>query len=119
MAQSGRRRNPRYDFTPRSGSFDPARADLDRAIELEPKNAFAFLARDNLKIGQNVWAEALADFNQAIGLRQDLAPAIVGRARAYLETAQLDSALGDLNTDARRLAGPRPARAGLSVPGKA
>jgi tetratricopeptide (TPR) repeat protein len=50
------------------------------------RRAFAFLARGNLKIDQKAWAEALADFNQAIGLRQDLAPAFAGRARAYLET---------------------------------
>jgi tetratricopeptide (TPR) repeat protein len=72
----------------RSGSFDLARTDLDLAIELEPKNAIALLARGNLRSDQKAWAEALADFDQAILLRQDLAPAHVGRARAFVETAQ-------------------------------
>jgi tetratricopeptide (TPR) repeat protein len=65
----------------RSGNFDLARADIDLAIEIEPKNASTFLARGNLRNDQKAWTEALADFDQAIALRQDLAPAHVGRAR--------------------------------------
>ena len=81
----------------RSNKLDLAKADFDRALEIEPKNAVALLSRGNLRSQQRNWPEAISDFDEAIAARQDFAQAYVSRGRAHSESGQLDKALSDLN----------------------
>ena len=74
-----------------------AKADFDRMLQLQPKNAGVLVTRGNLYLQQHKWQEASADFNDAIAVRQDIAPAFLGRGRASLESGQLDNALKDFD----------------------
>ena len=81
----------------RKGNTEAARGDFDRALQIEPKNIAVLQARGNLFIQQKKWAEAIADDNNVIAARQDIAPVYIGRGRAFVEMGLADAAINELD----------------------
>ena len=54
----------------RTGKFDAALADLNQAIEIEPKNPIPYLSLGLVKGDQKKWADSITAINQALALRQ-------------------------------------------------
>ena len=54
-------------------------------------------ARGNLFMQQKKWAEAIADSNNVIAARQDIARVYIGRGRAFVEMGLADAAINDLD----------------------
>jgi tetratricopeptide (TPR) repeat protein len=65
--------------------YAAALADLDRACQLQPKNARFLFERGKIYLAQEQPAEALADLDAAIALQPDLYRAHLARARLLLE----------------------------------
>ena len=57
-------------------------ADLDKALELDPKFALAYMNRGNAKIELKQYTEAIADYDKAIELEPNFAPAYTNRGNA-------------------------------------
>ena len=89
-----KRRGEIYRFV---GHYDDALADLNRAIELKPSDAWTIGSR-----GATYWAmerndDALADLNRAIELNPSGAWAIGIRGLTYRAMERYDDALADFN----------------------
>jgi len=52
--------------------------------------------KGNLAYDRKDWAKAVAHYNAALGLKADLAPAVLNRGRAYMLDGKLDAAIADL-----------------------
>jgi len=76
----------------REGDADGARADVERALELEPELGRAWVARGELRRLAGDAAGALADFDRAIAGDDGLAAAWAGRARALLSLGRFAEA---------------------------
>lgn len=59
--------------------------DLNRAIELSPRFAYAYYNRGNIYFAQGRIEAAIADYNQALYLQPDMADAYFNRGLAYLK----------------------------------
>ncbi len=70
---------------------------INKAINLEPPNAFCFAFRGNIYLDQNKYELALIDFNQAILLDSNDSFSFIGRAQAAYYLADYQAALNDLN----------------------
>jgi tetratricopeptide (TPR) repeat protein len=70
--------------------------DFDRAIELDPKDAWAIASRGQTYLMLKLYNEAVADFNRAIDLDSDSNWKLYYRALAYLALNQADKARADL-----------------------
>jgi tetratricopeptide (TPR) repeat protein len=73
---------------------DRAVDDCNRAIQLRPDYATAYVWRGNA-IGSSRWDQALADFSQAIHLDPQLVDAYTARASYYVNHQQADLAIQD------------------------
>ena len=51
-----------------NGKFDEALKDLNRAVELDPKDEAAYASRGMTYSQMGQWENAVADFNQALKL---------------------------------------------------
>lgn len=80
----------------RSGDYDGAIADFNRAIALEPSNSGYYLVRANTKERKRDYAGAIADYTRAIEFaREDKDVIYVVRAEAKEQTGDLDGAISD------------------------
>lgn len=81
-------------------NYDQAQKDLQRIIELDPKNAEAYLTRGSLysilSSGESK-EKAILDFTKSIELREHNIPAYLGRAQVYSGQGKHNKALVDLN----------------------
>jgi tetratricopeptide (TPR) repeat protein len=84
----------------RSGELDAALVDINKAIELDPKNVEAFYIRSAIRSKTGDTVGALADYNKII----DLAPMARGveviytnRSMIRLQSGDIDGALVDLD----------------------
>jgi tetratricopeptide (TPR) repeat protein len=75
--------------------FDDANADLNEAIELQPKFANAYVGRADVWYAQGKLNEALADFDKAIDIDPENSAAYAGRAMVRHVKGDLDAALAD------------------------
>jgi tetratricopeptide (TPR) repeat protein len=78
------------------GRYAEALADLDRAIGLQPDDAWAIARRGEAYRLMGRYAEALADLDRAIGLQPDDAWAIASRGETYRLMGRYAEALADL-----------------------
>ena len=78
-----------------SGELDPAIANYDRAIELDPKYADAYNNRGNAYSDLGNLEQAIADYDRAIGLDPDLAMAYASRGTAYSDLGNFEQAIAD------------------------
>ena len=71
--------------------------DLDRCLELDPHDAWAFAERGLARLDQGEAEGAVADFDAALALEPMLVAALAGRGRARFATGDWDEALEDLD----------------------
>src|ERR1039457_4912234 len=76
---------------------DDALADFNRAIKLNPDQAWVIGSRGQTYLAMERYDDALADFNRAIELNPDQAWAIGSRGVTYLAMERYDDALADFN----------------------
>ena len=79
------------------GNNDKAIADLDKAIELNPKDAFAYTNRGRAWNNKGNHDKAIADYNEAIKLDLKHAAAYSGRGIAWNDKGNNDKAIADYN----------------------
>jgi tetratricopeptide (TPR) repeat protein len=77
--------------------YDEALADLDRAVELLPDNAWILANRGETHRLAKRYAEALADFDRAVELDATYGWAIASRGQTYRALGRHDEALTDLS----------------------
>lgn len=70
---------------------------INKAINMEPPNAFCFAVRGNIYLGQDEYKLALADFNQAVTLDPTDFFNFFGRAKSSYFLGDYNGALKDLN----------------------
>lgn len=75
-----------------NNDFEGAIADFNKAIELDPKNAVAYLNRANARFGIGDLDCAVADFDKAIELKPDDANGYIGRATIFLALHEIEKA---------------------------
>ena len=78
------------------GQADAAIAELQKALQLEPKMAEAQAQLGCLYLDKGQLAEAKAALDKAYELKKDYLPANICDARVRAEEGQLDDAIGDL-----------------------
>jgi tetratricopeptide (TPR) repeat protein len=74
-----------------------AMADADRAIQLDPKNALAFIIRGNAWMEQEQYQKAIVDFSNAIRWNPESYSAYGNRAKAYAALENYSQARKDLD----------------------
>jgi len=79
------------------GELDRAIADYNRAIELDPKLAFAYGGRADAYRDRGELDRAVADYNRAIELDPDYADAYNGRGVAFEAKGDMDKAIAYYN----------------------
>lgn len=77
-----------------------ALADLNAALALGP-NTDAFTNRAVIYRSQGQLDQALADYDQALGIDPDFVPALVGRGASWVAAKDFDKAIVDLDRAAR------------------
>jgi tetratricopeptide (TPR) repeat protein len=75
--------------------LDKALADLNRALELDPKDAWAYSHRGLVYSHQHQYQRALADSNRAIALDPNYANAYGRRGSTYIDLGDLEKATAD------------------------
>jgi tetratricopeptide (TPR) repeat protein len=79
------------------GRYDQALADFNRAIEVDPEDAWAIGSRGQTYRLMGRYDEALADLNRAIELDPDQDWVIAERGETYRLVERYDEALADLD----------------------
>src|SRR5262249_3733396 len=79
------------------GDYDPAIADFDEAIKLNPKSAPAYDSRASSWRGKGDLDRALADYDEALKLSPDDADMLNNRGNAYNEKGDPDRAIADFD----------------------
>ena len=77
------------------GDFDRALADLDKAVQLDPRSALALMERASIYHAKGELDRAIADYDAAIAARPKSAAAFYGRGEAYRAKNDLDRAIAD------------------------
>ncbi|NJM23409.1 MAG: tetratricopeptide repeat protein [Richelia sp. SL_2_1] len=77
--------------------WDLAKANFDKAIQLNPQSVYAYSYRGVLYLAQNKLDLALADFNEAIKLNPKLADVYPYRAQVYVKQEKWDLAKADVD----------------------
>ncbi len=72
-----------------------AMADFDRAIEIDPDNAWAYNDRGRAHAEIGEYAKAIADYDRAIAIDPNNAMAYHNRGYAYSEMGERDKAIAD------------------------
>ncbi|WP_375789103.1 tetratricopeptide repeat protein [Bradyrhizobium sp. Pha-3] len=101
-----------------NGDFALGLADLNQAIQFNPKDAGAYLTRAAAYLMRRDIDSAIADYSQVIALHPDNVDAYTGRGRAYDFKDEPDRAIVDCDR-AIAIGGPRGAAAGLVCRGHA
>jgi tetratricopeptide (TPR) repeat protein len=78
-----------------NGQRDEAIAEYDKAIELNPKLAMAYVNRGFAYDGKGLYDQAISDYTKAIELNPGFAGTYFNRGRAYLSKGQYDRAISD------------------------
>ncbi len=89
--------NARGNLFAMKGQFDQAIQDFNRAIELKPDYAEAYVNRGAAHMQKGDLARAIEDYSRAIELQEDLADAYSGRGAAHRKGGDLERAMQDLN----------------------
>ncbi|MFQ6072409.1 MAG: tetratricopeptide repeat protein [Methanosarcinales archaeon] len=79
------------------GDYNKAIECTDKAIELNPEYAEAYIVHGIAYYSKGELDLAINDFNVAIKLNPDLAEAYINRGIAYAEKGELDLAINDFN----------------------
>ncbi len=77
------------------GDFDRALADLDKALELNPRSARALIVRASIYRVRSQLDRAIADYSAALSETPNSPEALLGRADAYKMKKRLDLAIED------------------------
>lgn len=80
-----------------SNTLEPALADCEQALRLDPNLSRAYLCRGLARQGLGDPGGALADFNRALELDPQMAKAYLNRGIAHLDLGNIEAALSDLN----------------------
>ncbi|MFF3129129.1 tetratricopeptide repeat protein [Streptomyces sp. NPDC057908] len=78
-----------------AGQFDRALADYDRALELDPDNAWTMANRSRAHHGLGQFGRALADLDRAMELDPDNAETVANRGGTHELMGQFDRACAD------------------------
>jgi tetratricopeptide (TPR) repeat protein len=78
-------------------SFDEAVESYDKALELQPKFAWAFTNRGSARLAKKEYDKAIADFDEAIRLAPNYASAFGNRGSARLAKNEYDKAIADFD----------------------
>ena len=81
----------------KTGQYDLAIADFNRALELDPDYAEAYCNRGITYDSKGEYERAIKDYNTAIELNPDFAEAYNNRGMAYGENGEHDQALQDFS----------------------
>ncbi|AUI59870.1 tetratricopeptide repeat protein [Amycolatopsis sp. BJA-103] len=81
--------------------FEAAKRDFDRALDLNPADAYAWSDRGNLFRNKGDWERALEDLNRAIELDPTYAFSWRGRGSARAALGDLEGAMADLDEAVR------------------
>lgn len=76
---------------------DTAMTDLNKSIELNPKEPFAYYFRAYLKFSSNNYKEAIQDFSKTIEIDSKFYLALNLRGQSYFEINEYEKAIQDLN----------------------
>ena len=85
----------RADESILNGEYDSAVGDYNRAIELNPKDALAYLNRGRAYYNKTSYDLAIVDFTKAIEINPKSLPAYLNRGEAFEKKDDLQKALGD------------------------
>ena len=77
--------------------LDDARRDYDKAIELNPQYALAYVSRAGVHFVKGAYDDAIADYSRAIEVKPDYAKAYALRALSYMEQRNIAPALRDFD----------------------
>ena len=80
------------------GNFNPALQDFNKAVELDPNDANAYIIRGDAYLEKGDFDQALQDFNRAIELHPENAEAYVIRGSTWLYRQEWEKAKADLTT---------------------
>lgn len=83
------------------GTYDQAMHHFDRAIQIWPTYADAYLNRGLAEHGARHQAEALADFDKALNLDPSLTGAYNARGQIYLENGDVQATIRDCSQSIR------------------
>ncbi len=75
--------------------YDQAIEDYTKSLEINPKNADAFLNRGNAYYDKGKYDQAMADYNKVLEVNPRNADALVGRGNIYYSKIQYDQAISD------------------------
>jgi tetratricopeptide (TPR) repeat protein len=95
------------------GDYDWAIADLDKAIELDPKNAIAYDARGSAYGYNGDYDRAIFDLDKAIELNPNFANTYRNRGNAYEHKGDHDRAIADYRKALELDPNLAPAKEGL------
>ena len=82
-------------------ALDEAMADANRAIDLDPKNAFAYWVRAHVYRNQRQFDRAITDFDQYIRLVPKNATAFYWRGNSYFDQGNSERAIADYDEASR------------------
>src|ERR1700741_2320639 len=91
---------PSYDLgihKVETAELDSAIADLDRALELDPKSAMAYLNRGVAKECKGDRDAAMRDYNRALAIFPKYTGAYINRANIKWHEGDIDGAIADYN----------------------
>jgi len=74
-----------------------ALADFNKALELDPDNAYILYDRGNLHMARGEYLLAIDDYTRSIGQNQNLAEAWFNRGLAYIHSGKKEEGLRDLS----------------------
>jgi tetratricopeptide (TPR) repeat protein len=80
-----------------TGDPDRGLADIDQAIRLDPKDAFALGGRGDLHLLKKDYPQALTDYAAAMAAEPGSALSVFGRGIAYFGTGDFDRAIADFD----------------------
>jgi Na+/H+ antiporter NhaD/arsenite permease-like protein/Tfp pilus assembly protein PilF len=84
-----------------TGDFDHAIADLDKALQRNPKSALALIKRASIYQKKGDLDRAITDYNAALAAQPKSAAAFYGRGEAYRAKNDFDRAITDYSTALR------------------
>jgi tetratricopeptide (TPR) repeat protein len=76
-----------------AGDTNGARADLDRAIEMNPQNADAYVLRGEAEAKAGELGKAVGDLKRALELASDRKDALLALARIYGDNEQYEDSI--------------------------
>ena len=81
-------------------SYDVAKQEYNTVLEINPKNAAAFVGLGFVHFEKGKYTEAIKSFNEALRLKPNYPEALIGRSKVYAETGNTSLYIID-NIEAR------------------